>query len=234
MSEVGALIRKLRKEAGLTGKALAARISCPTQRISEWELDKRFPTFQQAIALGHCFARDPLDFADPAIAKNRTDPVAVNPSEEPPFRYANPAGVDTRPWPVAFEGESPWYCPHGCAMFGQDFLTRYGLNPMHLKVIEVNDASMAPSLLPGSVCLIDGESTELKDGAVFAVQHTKLLIRRARVENGRVILKADSNSDWIDLIYDPSMVVVGEVVWTARMVGPDRADQSWRLKLVAS
>ena len=160
--------------------------------------------------------------------------MAVNPSEEPPFRYANPAGVDTRPWPVAFEGESPWYCPHGCAMFGQDFLTLYGLNPMHLKVIEVNDASMAPSLLPGSVCLIDGESTELKDGAVFAVQHTKLLIRpRARRERPRHP-EGGFNSDWIDLIYDPSMVVVGEVVWTARMVGPDRADQSWRLKLVAS
>lgn len=65
MNEVGALIRRLREQAGLKQRELAERLGTQPSRISNYERGERYPSTTDAFALGRFFGRDAVDFLDP-------------------------------------------------------------------------------------------------------------------------------------------------------------------------
>lgn len=220
---VGDLIRRLRVGYELTGKELAGRTGIRAQRISDYETGKRSPTWKDACALGWFFKRDSLDFADPGkIGLNV--PSSERPSTDAPFQFYERGAVQVTPWPIPVRGEGAGYSPHGCAWFGMDFLAKFDLDPSRCEVVEVRDPSMAPTFPPGSVCLVDLREKELANGGIYAIEPKRgLLIRRAAERSSRWLLTAD-NPSFSTLPWRPTMNVVGQVVWTARMVGIEPMD----------
>lgn len=223
---VGGLIRRLRVSHELAGKELAEKTGIRPQRISDYETGKRSPTWKDAVALGWFFRRDAMDFADPRKVGINT-PSCERPDTAPdaPFQFYDRGGaVQVTPWPVPVRGEGAGYSPHGCAWFGMDFLAKFNLDPSRCEVVEVRDPSMVPTFPPGSVCLVDLRERELAAGGIFAIEPERgLLIRRATGRSPRWLLKADNRS-FPALPWKATMNVVGQVVWTARMVGIEPMD----------
>ena len=217
MDGISELIRQSRVQARLSGKELGQRIGVPQQRVSDWERGRRFPTWEHARALGRFFQRDPMEFYE------RTG--AEPDGNGAPFQYASSAQAFSRPWPIPFWGQERGFCPHGCVYFDEDFLEKFDLNPVQCAVIEVRNSSMAPTLPLGSVCLADRRHTSPVEGAIYALErYDDLLIRRAREGPHGWVLETDA-ADYQSVPWNAEIVVVGVIIWTARMLRTDIAER---------
>ncbi len=221
VTDVGKLIRELRKALGLSQPALAELIGYPSQRVGEWERGVRPPTWDQARALGRIFKRSAEDFH---ISRGPSMPLMDPETDDKRgFRYfSSPAEAFSRPWPIPiWSGSEQAFCPHGCLYFDEDFLTRYQLNPIHCVVIEIVDSSMAPALPMGSVCVANRQEANLEEGAIFAFEHEGApLIRRVTRLNDSWLLRADGVST-LAMHHHREMPTIGMVIWTARWLGKD-------------
>lgn len=215
MDEVGALIRRLRRAQGLTGKQLATAIGVRHQQvISRWETGVRPPTWEQARALGAFFGRDPADFYKEGPLDVATQ-LAKTADEAEPFQIADTAGTDMTPWPIpVMDG----YNPRGCAYFSKTFLLNHNLNPVRCRVINVRDSSMSPILPLGSSCLVDEQRTEMIDGALYAVEHESvLLIRQAQHTEAGTTLAARAPGE--PQLRWANVKIIGQVYWMGWIIG---------------
>ena len=98
------------------------------------------------------------------------------------------------------------------------WLRSQALNPEFCEVISVMGNSMEPTLPDGSSILVNRDSTELRDGGIFTLQTIDgLVVKRVREMNDSWILISD-NAAWPPVPLDVSDVVIGEVIWNARMI----------------
>jgi phage repressor protein C with HTH and peptisase S24 domain len=100
------------------------------------------------------------------------------------------------------------------------WLRSQALNPEFCEVISVLGNSMEPTLPDGSSILVNRDSKELRDGTIFVLQTSDgLVVNRVREINDSWILGSD-NAAWPPVPLDVSDVVIGEVIWNARMIQP--------------
>ncbi len=109
----------------------------------------------------------------------------------------------------------------GSHAFRRDWLKNRGLNPAHLKVIEVSGDSMRPDLHDGDVVLIDTADKTLKDGEVYALQTPDgtRIKRVIMLTDGRIRLASDNpdKARFPNEDFTPEeasrLVVIGKKVW---------------------
>ena len=128
------------------------------------------------------------------------------------------AGTFVTPWPVPVAGEGGGFSPHGCAWFGQDFLSDFGLDPLHCEVVEIRDDDMAPVLVNGSVGLVDKQRRLLSSGYVYAIRRNGALIVRRALLTGDGWVAAAERPEFPPIPWTGEIETVGLVVWTARML----------------
>ena len=225
MTEIGALIRHLRLEAGLKQRQLAERIGSRPQRISNYERGSRYPTTKDAYGLSRYFERDVAEFLNPKeIGADTMSPVPVD-DRNAAVRLLRAAAVHVRTWPVPVFEDKSWFCPNGCAYFGEPFLSLFGINPVRCVVAEMHDASMEPRLPEGCVVLIDRSKVPPNEALIeretYAVVRDdgELLIRRASHEQDGWVFRADAGSHYGVIRDRENVVVFGRVIWTSRIVG---------------
>lgn len=150
---------------------------------------------------------------DPAL---RGPPPPDSNAESRGAEFAAQHAVDVHPLPVPMA--SVGYSPTGCAWFGGDFLAAFSLRAELCRVVMLFDDSMWPPLARGSNLLVDTGRRELEDGEIFAIEADgRLLIRRAQLQAEEWSFVSSKASTAPIPLSDA--VVVGKVVWVARLIG---------------
>jgi len=119
---------------------------------------------------------------------------------------------------MAVEGLSPV----GCMWFGSGFLSRFGLDPNLCVSCRLDgDDSMAPTLPAGSAVLADEKRRERVQGRPYMVYlpgSDRPTVRRAE-RNGRGWRLECDNPSAPGMPWRDDVDLVGQVVWTGRVVG---------------
>ncbi|MCY3878298.1 MAG: S24 family peptidase [Rhodobacteraceae bacterium] len=109
--------------------------------------------------------------------------------------------------------------PSGCMLFTATFLRAFGLDPVQLLAVEIEDDEMRPLLVSGGCAVVDRRLTNPVEGGIyaFASDRPQPLLRRA---------VRDSDGNWNlvrDIPIHPSRPwpgndeCLGRVVWASRM-----------------
>lgn len=130
-------------------------------------------------------------------------------------------GAEVVPWPIPEAGSKRGLSPVGCQVFGQSFLSRFGLNPLLCVSFRmIGDDSMSPTLPEGSAVLADEQRRVRKEGHLYMVYlsgHDLPTVRRAGRDGKGWLLQCD-NPQWADRPWGSDIDLVGRVVWTGRVL----------------
>lgn len=205
-------IREFRQSKGLSLAQLAERVGLSESYVSRLELGERHLSVSRLSDFAHALECTEAEILSEE-APRRADPSKPGHG----FEYAALHAVDTQPWPVPIRSRTSGYSPTGCAWFGESFLEAFKLNPVYCFVILVFDDAMTPDLPCGSNCLVDTSRQDLSDGGIYAIEHHKeLLIRRALNKADHWYYAADQPGH-IQIDQDDDTILVGPVVWAARL-----------------
>lgn len=209
----------MRLSCGMTQEALAKACHTTNPHISRLEAGQRVLSVPWLTRLARALECRPVDLLPLEIVFPELSKQVDGPIEEAPFEYRKPVSTDIRPWPVPSREGSFWFCPNGCAYFGQEFLDRFDIEPRHCEVVQVRNSSMAPTLVNGSACMIYKRLNLLEEDELFAVeQDGELLIRWLQRYGSSWCLVA--NAENVPTIcLNSTTAIIGRVVWACRMVG---------------
>ncbi len=115
----------------------------------------------------------------------------------------------------AFVGDE---APDGEIAFHERWLGQCGLNPDKCSVIDVLGDSMEPTLKDGGVILVDHQRTKLLENHAFVVRTGDgLLVKRLERHDSDWLLVSD-NPEYEPLDLPEDAQIIGQVVWTGRML----------------
>lgn len=217
MSHLPNRVREFRKQRGLTLRQLGDLVGLSDAQLSRLEKGERELSVSRLLMFAQAFRCPTADL----LPEGADDHLKAEQHALPPsgFRLYSPSSVlDVKPWPIPLRETKAGYSPHGCLLFGADFLRKFQIDPLHCEVIEAHDSTMHPTVPKGSACLVDGRKTDLFDDALYAVERGgDLFVRRARErrDTWHYVADNDRQQTFADR---GDVVIVGRVIWTARMV----------------
>lgn len=217
MGDLPNRIRELRKQQGLTLSQLSDLVGLSDAQINRLEKGERELSVPRLLAFARAFKR-PVAELLPEGADDHLRP-EVDTAATSGFRRYHPSPpLDVKPWPIPLRDVKNNYSPHGCLLFGADFLDKFGIDPLQCQVIEVHDSSMDPTIPRGSACLVDGRKKALINSAIYAVERGADLFVR-RVQKNRThwhfLSEVSGHQEFSDRDHPD---IIGRVIWTARMV----------------
>lgn len=217
---VGANIKRLRQNAGLTLQEVSTRLGWTnTSRLSQYETGARQPSLADiqrvAEAIG-CTAHEIIfgSKAEPTPIGRVIDYTSPEDLSEDDYVFIDrydlklSAGCGTLAWVV--HEKNP-------IAFRQQFMRGRRLDPANLKALYVKGDSMEPYLTDNDTVMIDITDTKPEDGEVYAVCYDdQWYIKRIFKTPGGLILHSD-NPKYRDIEVSgekSSLVTIfGRVVW---------------------
>ena len=121
------------------------------------------------------------------------------------------------------------FSAQGCAWFGAGVLADLHTDPAFCRAVEVLDSSMAPTLPPASVALVDLQRTVPLDGAVFLVGRSRApmlrrLVRDPGATNGWRL--AADNTAWPEERLLDLDELIGQALWRSCALPPAESAES--------
>ena len=108
----------------------------------------------------------------------------------------------------------------GQLWFRRDWLDEHGLDATQCTVIGVAGESMEPTLMAGSKILLNRLRTDWRKDRIYVVRTDDgLVVKRAGQDKTGQRLLVSDHPAWEDAPLPDDAVVIGEVVWMARVLG---------------
>ena len=116
------------------------------------------------------------------------------------------AGSGTRNWDETVEGY---------LYFGEEWLRKRAIESRHCRVARAVGASMEPTLPDGCSILVDLDTKEFRDGAVFVARTSDGVVARraAKLTDGQQLVSDDGQ---LAPVQWQSVSVIGEIRWMGR------------------
>ena len=100
------------------------------------------------------------------------------------------------------------------------WLSRFGLEPKNLGIVEANNDSMAPDIRKGDSVVVDTSNAEVRDGNIYVIRYRhELSIKRLFTRyDGALIIRSENNSKYPEEVVPQEYLnvqVIGHVVWRA-------------------
>ena len=104
-------------------------------------------------------------------------------------------------------------------LFTSTFLRQFGLDPVSLLAIEIENDEMAPLLIAGGCAVADTRERKLSHGSIYAIDSgdRQPLLRRARWSMKRSWMMHRDVPGVPDEPWPESAAVLGKVIWASRM-----------------
>lgn len=231
MEKTGQLIKQARQNAGLTQPELAEKCGWGQSRISNYERGEREPGI------------DDLRLISKALGVDIYDLIANKSATKEPANIANAelhggfevwdskTPLHTDEVAIPFYMEVELSAGAGSAVqrevggpslrFAKSTLRKSNVQPENAACVRVIGNSMDPVLPDGSTVGIDTGSTQIKDGAMYAIDHDGMLRVKLlyRLPGGGIRIKSFNNDEYPDEIYSSDDVagikIIGRVFWSS-------------------
>jgi phage repressor protein C with HTH and peptisase S24 domain len=194
---IGANIRKLRKEKGLTLNQLAAQIESDVGNLSRLERDQQGYTDallnKIADALGVAKAVLFMEESELEGAKGfALRSVVVVDDDDPKWVHIRKVKLRLTAGFNGFETEPEVYDGDTLAV-PADWLRRHNYDPEKLYVLRIDGESMEPTLYEDDVVIINTADKALADGAVFAFNYEgESVVKRLQRDAGDWWMTSDN------------------------------------------
>jgi phage repressor protein C with HTH and peptisase S24 domain len=207
-------------ELGTTQDAIAEKLVMTRGGLGHWLKGRREPSYQDLLRLAGAlqWTIDDLLSSNGAVLQTPRSVVESNTSDpETDFvgrvkgaRFAAGSGE------LVFEAEEIDRS-HG---FRKDYLKRRGLRAERCKLFSVVGDSMVPTLMDGSLVLVNLADREIKQGEMYAlITDNELRVKRLFKKDGFIEMRSDNQAMQHkyppEIIVDGSAAVIGRIVWSA-------------------
>ncbi len=186
------LVRRARRRAALTQFSLAKRLGCTDSYIAKIETGKAYPATDFLIRLFQQLKIEERHLVDVAL------PQALRPIVEKAFRSAGGSETPWRALPVF--GEIVAGTP---AQAKQEVLGEFEVLPetwsLSRYVLRVSGDSMAPTIQPGDLVLVDTSLRPRQNDIIACVINGEATLKRY-IKRGTVILLKADNPAFPDII----------------------------------
>jgi len=231
MKKTGQLIKQARQNAGLNQPELADKCGWGQSRISNYERGQREPGIEDLRIIAKALNVSLSDLIDTSSSTSNTvsEPNAVHYGGFEIWDSKTPLHNDEVAIPFYMEVELS--AGAGSAVqrevggpslrFAKSTLRKSNVQPENAACVRVVGNSMDPVLPDGSTVGIDTGSTQIKDGAMYAIDHDGMLRVKLlyRLPGGGIRIKSFNNDEYPDEIYSSDdaagIKIIGRVFWSS-------------------
>lgn len=215
----GERIRARRKELNLRQEDVAKAIEVNRVAISQWERDETQPNGINLFKLEKALKTSAswiIDGIEPTIKEDKRDydtDIKFDIFVIKQYQASEASINNTNSY---ITSKSGFICP-------QEVIKNTGSNPNNLRVLIMNNDSMAPSIQKNTILFVDISDFEMQSGFVYLINwYGEERIKRAFKDGKNSFkLKSDNQNnalyaeDWVDFSNDDDVKVLGRVVWQA-------------------
>lgn len=231
MKKTGQLIKQARQKAGLNQPELADKCGWGQSRISNYERGQREPGIEDLRVIAKALNVSLSDLIDTSTSTEYTvsEPNAEHYGGFEIWDSKTPLHSDEVAIPFYMEVELS--AGAGSAVqrevggpslrFAKSTLRKSNVQPENAACVRVIGNSMDPVLPDGSTVGIDTGSTQIKDGAMYAIDHDGMLRVKLlyRLPGGGIRIKSFNSDEYPDEIYASDdatgIKIIGRVFWSS-------------------